>query len=311
MSILMIGTAAGYSKFRAAEIAMKKRINDTTTLAKSNNKSTDRVVLKNAHGTYVLPSAKEMQEEMKRQEVSNNVQSIYGKMKSGQRISGQELEYLKENSPDLYVKALKIAAEREDYQKRLKACRTKEEVERVKTTKVMSFLDESVAIGRLPIERSQKLEKMEFLGMRLMAILDEHRIFLQSKEYRKLPTEEELEKKKKAKNGQTVEKAPVIDIEMLIRELMRLREAEETKDKALSSLEKFTGSGAQASAEAGAKAQTSAEPEAGEASVAEISTQVETAQAGVLVGGNVELARTPDADSASEKAARKASAKAR
>ena len=59
-------------------------------------------------------------------------EQIDAKMRSGKRLSAAEMEYLKEHDPQTYQKAREIEMEREAYERELKRCRTKEEVQRVK-----------------------------------------------------------------------------------------------------------------------------------------------------------------------------------
>ena len=71
-------------------------------------------------------------EDMQNNSSANMKQQISTKMMAGKRLSSAEMEYLKENDPQTYQKARAIEMEREAYERRLKQCRTKEEVQRVK-----------------------------------------------------------------------------------------------------------------------------------------------------------------------------------
>ena len=127
---------------------------------------------------------KRLSEEQRR---SHAISSIYGKLMSGQELSPSELEYLRKHSPDLYEKAVKIKQERAEYKRELANCRSKEDVERLRQSKLLGFASEARAISRAKIPPEEKREKLEFLTMRMNAVLNEHHKFTQSAEYQKLP----------------------------------------------------------------------------------------------------------------------------
>ena len=132
------------------------------------------------------------------------MQRVDLKMKSGKRLTHDEMEFLKVHAPDKYIKALKIEKEREEYRKALQNCRTKEDVRRVQAVKAMQLHEEASAI---PDKNSaQGKEDLEFLAMRLAALLDEFSEFVKSGEYDELPEksdsdEEEKIRRKPKKRG--------------------------------------------------------------------------------------------------------------
>ena len=73
--------------------------------------------------------------------------SIDTKLKTGVRLSANELEYLKKNNPDLYEKAVKIEKEREEYRRQLRNAKTKEDVERLNASKVQQLAAEAKTIS--------------------------------------------------------------------------------------------------------------------------------------------------------------------
>ncbi|MEG2054465.1 MAG: hypothetical protein RR052_05925, partial [Oscillospiraceae bacterium] len=63
------------------------------------------------------------------------MQSIYQKLDCGKKLSHKEMEYLKEKNPELYEKVKRIQEEREEFEKKLSQCKTKEDVAMLQTQK--------------------------------------------------------------------------------------------------------------------------------------------------------------------------------
>jgi hypothetical protein len=78
---------------------------------------------------------------------------------------------LRENDPELYAKALRVALEREAYEKSLRCCEDREEVERLRFQKM------SGAPKQDPEEAQ----------MRMNALADADRAFRRTREYAALP----------------------------------------------------------------------------------------------------------------------------
>lgn len=135
---------------------------------------------------------------------SNAMSSISAKMESGAELTDEELAYLRENNPQLYQEAVKIKMERQAYEKELEKCRTKEDVERVKTNKMNQMLSYAKAVSSNPnIPESAKLGELKKIMSHTMAICNEHLKFVKTPRYAKLPTEEELRRKEKDRKEST------------------------------------------------------------------------------------------------------------
>ena len=113
-----------------------------------------------------------------KQAIGTRVEMITTKMKSGIELSGEDLEFLKANAPELYEKAVQIAQERKQYEEALARCKTKDDVQRLNTQRLSAYMSEGQSIMRSNMTRAQKLEKMEFLNMRINAIRNEHAAFI-------------------------------------------------------------------------------------------------------------------------------------
>jgi len=121
---------------------------------------------------------------------STNLNRIVGKMKSGRRLSYDEMEYLRKHDPALYEKAVKIEKEREEHRRELRKYKTKEEARKVQTAKCLQLQAEAKAVrdnkdGSNPTD-------FEFISMRMMAMFDEFAAFVKSSEYNDMPNEHEL-----------------------------------------------------------------------------------------------------------------------
>ncbi|MCL2283244.1 MAG: hypothetical protein FWC26_08000 [Fibromonadales bacterium] len=116
---------------------------------------------------------------------------IVGKMKTGKRLSHDEMEYLRKHAPGLYTKAVKIEKEREELRQALRNCKTKEEAKRVQAAKALQLQAEAKAVHNNKDGSSP--EDLEFIGMRMMAMFDEFAEFVKSSEYEEMPNEHEID----------------------------------------------------------------------------------------------------------------------
>ena len=159
---------------------------------------------------------KQFKEDLERMRKGNIISNLDTKLKSGGMLTDEELEYLKANNPELYQEAIDIKREREEYKKQLQSCKTKEDVEKLKANKMQNFMTAVHAIkGNPNIPKGKKLELLDKILRKSMAIEDEHVKFIQSKEYEELPTEEEIneESKKRKKKKLSVNEDDIKDLE--------------------------------------------------------------------------------------------------
>lgn len=74
-----------------------------------------------------------------------SMEQISSKMQSGQALSPAELEYLRQENPELYQKAMSMAAERRAYEQALKNCKTKEEVTSLRMQQTQALIPQMKA----------------------------------------------------------------------------------------------------------------------------------------------------------------------
>lgn len=117
---------------------------------------------------------------------NTKVELLHSKLKRGEELSSSELNFLKQNSPGLYEKAVKINQERKEYKQQLESCKTKQDVEKMKNLKMNRFAKEIEAINRSPLSQSEKEEKLEMVKMRQAAIENEHKQFIKTNSYKSL-----------------------------------------------------------------------------------------------------------------------------
>ena len=75
---------------------------------------------------YLDPTAGLSEEEKKAYE-----EKIMQKLRSGKKLTAEELNYLRAKNPQLYVQAARVQAMRENLKNQLENCKSKEEVEKV------------------------------------------------------------------------------------------------------------------------------------------------------------------------------------
>ncbi len=128
-----------------------------------------------------------------------SMDAIMAKMNAGQKLSPAELEHLKKADPELYCKAVQIAAERKAYEEKLKNCKTKEEVQRVKLTALSSIMGRVNDITNNPnIPEDKKLAMLQHEGRRAQAINEATAEYAKTTEYAQKPAEAERNREDKA-----------------------------------------------------------------------------------------------------------------
>ena len=129
-----------------------------------------------------LHKAKNLQalNNMENEDVKNlRIQLIKNKLKLGREISHEELEFLKEHSPETYGKALEIIKEREEFRRELKSYRSKKQVDKAYELRISGYITAMKNAG----------EDVEVIQMKAAAIRDEYNKFRISDEYKELEDE--------------------------------------------------------------------------------------------------------------------------
>lgn len=158
----------------------------------------DDVKEKKEELTPEMRQLQQYQEDMAKIREGNQMSFIDNKLKSGAELTPDEMEYLKKNNPDAYREYEEVKREKEAYKNQLKNCKTKEDTEKLKMTKMGSFMAEAKSISQNPnIPKAKKLKLMEKLLKKTLNVQQIHTEFTKSQRYQNLPTEEEKREAKK------------------------------------------------------------------------------------------------------------------
>lgn len=109
---------------------------------------------------------------------------IMAKLKSGKKLTAEEMRFLQAEDPTLYQQAARVQAMRDGLEQRLKSCRSKEEAQTIFANAMDSVSDKD------PMK--------EYIVAAYQDVMEE---FQKSDEYKELPdTEEEAKERKKCVN---------------------------------------------------------------------------------------------------------------
>ena len=137
------------------------------------------------------------QDQMDKIRESDSYSQIYTKLKSGGTLTEEEIQRLKERDPEALAEYERAQAEKKQYEKQLKNCKTKEDVEKLKMNRMGNFAARAKEITNNPyIPKHKKVELMNQLNNEVCLIADAHARFTKSAEYHDLPTEGEEQEKR-------------------------------------------------------------------------------------------------------------------
>lgn len=99
---------------------------NTDSAEKTEGRQTKADIWKKALETMIDPTSG-----MEEPERANYEQKIMQKLKSGRRLTAEELEYLRIHNPEMYKIAVRVETERKVLKTKLSNCKSKEEVQQV------------------------------------------------------------------------------------------------------------------------------------------------------------------------------------
>lgn len=132
------------------------------------------------------------QEQLEREKENSRKNEIANKISSGQKLSPEEEQYLASYDPQGLAEYRQTQNERKAYEEKLKNCKTKEEVQRLKTFTIgnhLSALKKIVNNPNIPI--SEKLKKAQQILGKSANIRAAEEEFIEEGKYAVLPSEEE------------------------------------------------------------------------------------------------------------------------
>lgn len=147
-----------------------------------------------------LQDFREQAEQMRKSQKHANIDA---KLAAGDKLTPEEIEYLRQNNPQALRDYEETQRERENYKRALRNCRTKEEVERLKYAKMGQFMAEAKKISsNACIPKGKKVALLKRILQQATAVEDKHKEFLKTSRYAGLPTEEEAREAEKAEKEQ-------------------------------------------------------------------------------------------------------------
>lgn len=169
------------------------------------------------------------QEQLKEAKEGNKRSEIYNKISSGQKLSPEEEQYLGSFDPKSLSEYRQTQAERKAYEEKLKNCKTKDDVQRLKQTSLgveFSSLKKVLNDPYIPI--SEKLKKAQQALGKTRNFQEAEAEFVESGAYDELPTEAEqaIERAKESNAEKEINKALAEDASEKNEELVE--DSEET-----------------------------------------------------------------------------------
>ena len=138
---------------------------------------------------YIIQDIKEQAENNRQVEYDTKIDN---KIMAGGTLTPEEEKYLEQNNPEALKKYKEIKAEKKNYEEKLRKCKTKDEVERVKLNTMGEYASSLKKVVNDPlIPKSEKLAKAQEMLAKTNNVQEVHIKFVGSLEYEELPTEGE------------------------------------------------------------------------------------------------------------------------
>ena len=143
----------------------------------------------------------DFQDQLEHNREAEKRQKIDNKIMSGGSLSSEEISYLEKNDPAALKKYRETKEEKESYKEKLRHCKTKEEVDRVKLQKLGELESSLSSVVNDPtIPKSAKLAKAQEILAKTNNIEAAHLEFVKSADYQSMPTDDEKKEQDAADN---------------------------------------------------------------------------------------------------------------
>ena len=140
-------------------------------------------------------AAAQQQVDDERERSDTKLKDIKDKVLNGQKLTPEERRYLQAKDPMTYQKLRSVEADQKSYERELRRCKTKEEVQRLKMMRVGASLATVNSVANNPnIPTAKKLELCQIEKLRCDKFEASTLAFVRKGEYAKLPTEAEKAK---------------------------------------------------------------------------------------------------------------------
>jgi hypothetical protein len=134
----------------------------------------------------------DFQEQLAQNKEASKNTDIRNKIMYGGTLTPEEEKYLEQNDPTILQKYRQVKAEKKAYEEKLKKCKTKDEVQRLKTQTLGEYAAALKKVENNPcIPLSEKLAKAQETLAKTRNIQKVELKFMKSPEYANLPTEAE------------------------------------------------------------------------------------------------------------------------
>jgi hypothetical protein len=132
------------------------------------------------------------QEQIEQNREANQNSDIRNKIMYGETITPEEEKYLEQNDPSMLQKYKQIKAEKKAYEEKLKSCKTKDDVQKLKTLTLGEYAASLKKVENDPcIPLSEKLAKAQEALAKTRSLQKVELKFMKTAEYANLPTEAE------------------------------------------------------------------------------------------------------------------------
>ncbi len=131
-------------------------------------------------------------EDLERQRENEKLSRITSKVLNGKKLTSEEREYLRSKNPQAYQQLLNSEQEQKAFERELRRCETKEDVQRLKTARINAALSVVKSVDNSPYISSE--QALGIAVAELAKVQAYERItlkFIKSGEYDELPTEAE------------------------------------------------------------------------------------------------------------------------
>lgn len=181
MDFSMIQSIGNYTKNLEMQLKWQKKKEDNDFTADGSTKLTD-------------PTARQAEEIRKAQAdgTAKLSSQIRTKLAAGKKLTREEMEYLEKHDPQTFQQVKALEAEQKSYEKKLKNCKTKEEVQQVRTDRVAASLSVVNNVKNNPaIPEGAKLGIIWQELQKNMAMEEAVKKYVESGKFAQLPTEAE------------------------------------------------------------------------------------------------------------------------
>lgn len=144
-----------------------------------------------------------------REQGDDKLREIMNKVYAGGKLTRDEREYLRAKDPEAWQKLKSAEQEQKSYERELKRCKTKEEVQRLKMTRLNASLNTVKSVENNPhIPLEKKLEIAMQEKLKCDNIQESTQRFVEKGEYGRLPTQAEQAQAEQERQEAEEVKAP-------------------------------------------------------------------------------------------------------